>query len=74
MSVFLLDVNVLIALIDSNHVHHDSAHAWFATKGVNAWATCATTENGLLRIVGNPRYPNSLGNPMAVVPILQQLR
>ena len=64
MSVFLLDVNVLIALIDSNHVHHDRAHEWFATKGVNA----------LLRIVGNPRYPNSLGNPMAVVPILQQLR
>ena len=52
MSVYLLDVNVLIALIDPNHVHHDRAHQWFAAEGVHAWATCATTENGLLRIVG----------------------
>ena len=74
MSRYLLDVNVLIALIDANHVHHDRAHQWFAAEGVHAWATCATTENGLLRIVGNPRYPNSLGSPVAVVPILQQLR
>ncbi len=56
MSRYLLDVNVLIALIDANHVHHDRAHQWFAAEGVHAWATCATTENGLLRIVGNPRY------------------
>lgn len=74
MSVYLLDVNVLIALIDANHVYHDRAHQWFATHGIHAWASCATTENGLLRIVGNPRYPNSLGSPVAVVPILQQLR
>ncbi len=74
MSVYLLDVNVLIALIDANHVHHDRAHTWFAAEAINAWATCATTENGLLRIVGNPRYPNSLGSPVAVVPVLQGLR
>ncbi len=53
MSRYLLDVNVLIALIDANHVHHDRAHQWFAAEGIHAWATCATTENGLLRIVGN---------------------
>ena len=74
MSVYLLDVNVLIALIDANHVHHDRAHTWFAAEAIDAWATCATTENGLLRIVGNPRYPNSLGSPVAVVPVLQGLR
>ena len=74
MSVYLLDINVLIALIDAHHVHHDRAHAWFAEKGSQAWASCATTENGLLRIVGNPRYPNSLGSPVAVVPVLQGLR
>lgn len=74
MSVYLLDVNVLIALIDANHVHHDRAHTWFAAEAIGAWATCATTENGLLRIVGNPRYPNSLGSPVAVVPVLQGLR
>jgi len=26
----LLDVNVLIALLDSGHVHHRQAHRWLA--------------------------------------------
>jgi hypothetical protein len=30
VTAFLLDVDVLIALIDRAHVHHDAAHAWFA--------------------------------------------
>jgi toxin-antitoxin system PIN domain toxin len=71
---FLLDVNVLIALIDPGHVAHDDAHAWFESTGRDAWATCPMTENGVLRIVGNPRYPNSLGSPAAVMPIVAKLR
>ena len=68
--VFLLDINVLIALIDPAHVQHDKAHAWFAAKGQKAWATCPITENGVLRIVGHPRYPNSPGSPAAVADLL----
>jgi hypothetical protein len=30
---FLLDVNVLIALIDPAHIQHDRAHGWFAKFG-----------------------------------------
>lgn len=30
MKVALLDVNVLIALLDRRHVHHEPAHGWFA--------------------------------------------
>ncbi|HVI08649.1 MAG TPA: TA system VapC family ribonuclease toxin [Candidatus Binatia bacterium] len=71
---FLLDVNVLIALIDPAHVLHDRAHAWFAGKGQEAWATCPLTENGVLRIVGHPRYPNSPGSPAAVARLLASLR
>jgi toxin-antitoxin system PIN domain toxin len=63
---FLLDVNVLIALIDPVHMQHDRAHAWFASKGQQSWATCPMTENGVLRIVGHPSYPNSLATPAAV--------
>jgi toxin-antitoxin system PIN domain toxin len=70
---FLLDVNVLIALLDPAHVQHDQAHQWFRTDGKSAWATCPLTENGVLRIVGNPRYPNSPGTPAAVVPLLKGL-
>ncbi|MBE0454263.1 MAG: VapC toxin family PIN domain ribonuclease [Roseovarius sp.] len=71
---YLLDVNVLIALIDPAHVAHDDAHAWFASTGRHAWATCPITENGVLRIVGNPKYPNSPGSPAVVSDIVQKLR
>ena len=55
---FLLDVNVLIALFDSAHVHHQVAHDWFAEKQLAGWRTCPLTEAGLLRILSNPAYPN----------------
>lgn len=66
MTTFLLDVNVLIALIDPTHIQHDSAHAWFSTHGKHSWATCPLTENSVVRIVGHTRYPNSPGTPAAV--------
>jgi len=71
---FLLDINVLIALIDPAHVQHDRAHEWFAATGRRAWATCPLTENGVLRIVGHARYPNSPGTPAAVAKLLTTLR
>lgn len=74
MTTYLLDVNVLIALVDPAHVQHDAAHTWFAKQGRKAWATCPMTENGLLRIVGHSRYPNSPGTPSAVARILAGLR
>jgi len=74
MTRYLLDVNVLIALIDPTHMQHDRAHDWFAATGKRAWATCPLTENGVLRIVGHARYPNSPGTPAAVAEILAALR
>lgn len=56
---FLLDVNVLVALFDEAHVHHGAAHAWFKRTGAGGWRTCPITENGLLRILSHPAYPNS---------------
>ena len=73
MTRFLLDVNVLIALIDPAHVQHDRAHEWFAARGKAAWATCPLTENGVLRVVGAGRYPNSPGTPAAVAELIREL-
>jgi toxin-antitoxin system PIN domain toxin len=70
---FLLDVNVLIALIDPVHVHHDIANAWFEREGRGAWATCPITQNGVLRVVGNPRYGNHPGSPVVVAEVLRKL-
>ncbi len=54
---YLLDVNVLVALFDAAHVHHDAAHRWFGAIGKESWATCPITENGLVRVLSNPSYP-----------------
>ena len=74
MTRYLLDVNVLIALIDPAHVQHDQVHEWFGRVGYKAFATCPITENGLLRIVGHPKYPNSPGPPSTVVAALAAIR
>ena len=74
MTSYLLDINVLIALVDPAHVQHDAAHAWFAQPSRQAFATCPLTENGLLRIVGHARYPNSPGTPASVAGLLAGMR
>jgi len=74
VTTFLLDVNVLIALVDPTHVQHDQAHDWFARTGRKRFATCPLTENGLVRIVGHPKYPNTPGPPSAVIKSLVAIR
>ena len=74
MSRFLLDVNVLIALVDPAHIAHETVHTWFGRVGRKAFATCPITENGLLRILGHPRYPNSPGPPGSVAGALLAIR
>lgn len=54
--VALLDVNVLVALFDRDHIHHEVAHDWFSDHRSFGWATCPLTENGLVRILSNPAY------------------
>ena len=54
--VALLDVNVLVALFDPNHVHHEPVHDWLSTNRRNGWASCPLTENGLVRVLSNSAY------------------
>jgi len=73
MTTYLLDVNLLLALTDPMHIHHESAHRWFAERGQEAWATCPLTENGFIRIASHPNYPNRPGDVAGVLAILRQL-
>jgi uncharacterized protein len=57
--IALLDVNVLVALFDPAHIHHEAAHAWFGANRKYRWATCALTENAFVRVLSNPAYPGS---------------
>ena len=54
----LLDVNVLIALLDAAHVHHELATAWLGRSIRHGWASCPITQIGCVRIMSQPAYPN----------------
>lgn len=54
----LLDVNVLIALLDTHHVHHRPATDWLEKHFDRGWASCPITQNGCVRIFSQAGYPN----------------
>ena len=56
----LLDVNFLIALLDQDHSMHARARDWFAAQASHGWASCPITQNGCVRIMSHPGYPNAL--------------
>lgn len=69
----LLDVNVLLALLDSDHVDHTRATAWLDQEISAGWASCAITENGFVRVLSQPRYPSPVA-PAAAVELLERTR
>lgn len=52
--VYLLDINVLLALIFEQHAHHQAAHEWREAKSRFKWATTPGTQSGFLRIAMQP--------------------
>lgn len=66
MSVALLDVNVLLALLDSDHVDHVRAQEWAEVNLAAGWASCTLTENGFVRIISTPRYPHAISTSAAI--------
>jgi predicted nucleic acid-binding protein len=66
----LLDITVLIALHDRDHVHHQRAALWFEDNIEHGWASCPLTQNGCLRIMSQPGY--SSPQPLAVLVAMLQ--
>jgi hypothetical protein len=64
IAVALLDVNILIALLDSDHVDHRRTHAWMAGEVAAGWASCAITENGFVC----DHHPGPLSKPDSACP------
>ncbi|MEV1131328.1 TA system VapC family ribonuclease toxin [Agromyces sp. NPDC049794] len=69
--VQLLDVNVLVALVSPQHVHHAAAHRWFA--GVSDWATTPITETAFIRLISNPVVVGADLTPQEVIALLRRL-
>jgi toxin-antitoxin system PIN domain toxin len=73
LSIALLDVNVLVALFDTEHENHEEAHRWFARNRRHGWATCPITLNGCVRVLSNPAYPAARATPRELVDRLRLL-
>lgn len=73
MTVYLLDVNVLIALLDPTHPVALPANHWFDNIRDSGWATCPIVENGFLRIMSSPGYPATSQNPVDHAKTLRNL-
>jgi uncharacterized protein len=66
----LLDINVLLALLDADHVDHQRAQEWISGEIQHGWASCVLTENGFVRIISQPRYPS----PVSPFEAVERLR
>lgn len=71
MSRALLDVNVLLALLDTDHVDHQRARGWLRSEIAAGWASCPITQNGFVRVVSQPRYPSPV-SPSVAATLLEQ--
>ncbi|MCE3003511.1 MAG: TA system VapC family ribonuclease toxin [Pseudomonadota bacterium] len=67
----LLDINVLIALLDADHIHHGRARDWLSSNIAAGWASCPLTQNGYVRVVSQPAYPKPL-SPAAAIGLLRE--
>ena len=70
----LLDLNVLIALTDPEHKHHQKALNWFAVSGRERLGICSLTEAGFLRVTTNPVFrpgPRTLEQAIAILQVLK---
>ena len=71
---YLLDLNVLIALVDSGHQHFQTAQDWFISSGKDHVGLCPLTEAGFLRITTNPAYrpaPRTIEEAIAILQVLK---
>lgn len=56
----LLDINILIALLDLDHSHHQEARKWLEREAKYGWASCPITQNGCIRVMSQPSYSSPL--------------
>jgi toxin-antitoxin system PIN domain toxin len=72
MSRYLLDVNVLLALVWPRHEGHAAAHAWFAKSGRRGWATSPLTQLGVLRLLTNPAVTQGAVSAATALAVIEE--
>jgi hypothetical protein len=72
VSVWLLDVNVLVARFWQPHVFHRKVRAWMASHENERWATCPITQAGFVRTLSNPGFSPEGPRPAEAIHWLAQ--
>ena len=70
MKGYLLDTNLLIALLWPSHERHELALKWFIRHRAKGWATCPITQAGFVRIVSNPAFSRDAVQPRDAIQVL----
>ena len=71
MSVYLLDVNVLIAMVWPRHKCHVAVQEWLSRESKRKWATCPFTQAGFVRIISNRAFSRDALAPEQALSLLR---
>jgi len=75
MTAFLLDVNILAALMWPAHEAHLHVQNWFARNARRGWATCPFTQAAFVRLASNPAFsPDAVAPQEAINLLAENLR
>jgi hypothetical protein len=70
----LLDLNVLIALTEPDHIHHGKTQKWFDSSSNQSLGICPLTEAGFVRITTSTSFqpaPHSLEQAIGILQVLK---
>ena len=73
MTSWLLDAEVLLALVWPRHEGHRQAHVWFAETGKSGWASNTLTQLGALRLLTHPAVTKGAVSPSDAVRIMDAM-
>ena len=69
----LFDVNLILALLQPDHLHFDRAQEWWKANQQHGWASCPLTQNGFVRIISQQTYRKPLPTAEAVSRLAEQI-
>jgi predicted nucleic acid-binding protein len=72
VSAFLLDINVVLAIVDPGHQFHAPAHTWIADRLDAGFMTSPIVQLGVVRVLSQPGYPNNLGTAAQALGLLRR--
>jgi len=72
VNAFLLDINVVLAIVDPRHQFHAAVHAWIAARPGAGFLTSPLVQLGVVRVLSQPRYPNNLGTAAEALGLLRR--